>query len=60
MTYTLMIDEDQRVALLDLIKAAAPLEAPGADHPLAYWENMLVELPAHEAEAPGCLHGFCL
>lgn len=57
MGYRLLISEEQRVALLAVIKAAG---ADRPDAPLEYWEGMLEELPKVEDEDPGTLHGFCL
>lgn len=54
MAYTIMINEDQRIDLLEMIKKNGETEA------LEYWEGMLSDLPKEEAESPGILHGFCL
>jgi hypothetical protein len=56
--YTIIINEEQRVAILELIKAAKLADAPG--QPLEYWEAMLANLPAEELDTPGVHHGFCL
>lgn len=56
-SFTIIINEDQRVALLELIKAAG---ADQPDAPLEYWVGMLTSLPNDELASPGCLHGFCL
>lgn len=56
-SYEIVIDEPQRVALLELIRAA---NADTDNAPLEYWVAMLTDLPAHEAETPGMSHGFCL
>lgn len=52
--YTIIIDEDQRQALLDLLNQDQP------DPRLEYWVEMLTELPDMEAANPGIHHGFCL
>lgn len=56
--YEIMINEDQRVALLELVQNA--LHLTGRDQPLEYWADMLKGLPADEIESPGVTHGFCL
>lgn len=59
--YTLMINEEQRVALLAVLKTCdAGVSDNEVDEPLAYWQDMLTNLPAEEASAPGVTHGFCL
>lgn len=58
MAFTIMISDEQRLALLALIDSAPAVSA--LDAPLEYWPAMLAELPAVEADHPGCLHGFCL
>lgn len=57
-TYSIIISEDQRVALRALF-AANPC-ADSAGSPLEYWPEMLDCLPSSEAESPDTLHGFCL
>lgn len=56
-SYTITIDEDQRLALLDLITKAG---ADKRDSPLEFWKSMLTDLPKDEMETPGVIHGFCL
>lgn len=56
MAFTVMFSEEQRVALLALMRAAHP----SMDDALEYWVEMLEELPENEAANPGILHGFCL
>ena len=56
-SYTIIISEEQRVALLALIKAT---KADAPDQPLEYWDAMLTELPSVELAHPGCHNGFCL
>lgn len=59
-SYNVIIDEPQRAALLELLVANG-LGGNGADgHALQYWQAMLMDLPAQEAETPGMGHGFCL
>lgn len=66
MSYLLAIDEPQRLALLALLREAVAAKLPAIqsrqafEHPLDLWEAMLADLPAQEASAPGCVHGFCL
>lgn len=59
-SFTIMIDETQRVALLDLLVATNLGGNSNSDHALAYWQSMLIELPENEAETPNAIHGFCL
>lgn len=56
--YTIMISEEQRAALLDLLNANSKVDDEGL--PLEFWIGMLTELPAVEAKHPRVLHGFCL
>ena len=57
-TYTIIISDEQRESLRDIIDAHPAMTAENM--PLEYWPDMLRKLPADEAEAPGCHHGFCL
>jgi hypothetical protein len=63
-SYIIQIDEAQRLALLALINEARAAVNPSGsieeEPPLAYWDVMLSELPAMEAENPRAVHGFCL
>ncbi len=59
-TYTLEINEEQRLALLDVLRSLPSGFAAGDGQPLEYWDAMLDGLPAIEAEHPGIVHGFCL
>lgn len=54
--YTIMISDDQRTALRDLI-ANANADAP--DQPLEFWLAMPDDLPNHN-DNPQTVHGFCL
>lgn len=56
-SYEICINEPQRTALLELIRANVP---QGNEGPLDYWVSMLEGLPHDELQSPGCLHGFCL
>lgn len=60
MKYLLMINEEQRKALLEVLTGAEPEEHSGKDQPLEYWVAMLEGLPKQEAESPSVIHGFCL
>lgn len=55
-TFLLEISEEQRVALLALVRSSGS-DADGST--LEHWVGMLEELPAVEAASPGILHGFC-
>ena len=55
MTYTIMINEEQRSALEQVIR-----EQKQFIPALEYWVEMLAELPKTEAELPNVVHGFCL
>lgn len=59
MAYRIMINEQQRLALLELVKTIDQSTLTDED-PLKYWVEMLEQLPQDEAEQPRCLHGFCL
>lgn len=67
-TYNIIINETQRLALLELISspeakailAASVNRDEHEKHALMYWEGMLEQLPADEAECPGIANGFCL
>jgi hypothetical protein len=59
--YVIMINEEQRQALLTLCKR----ECPDDDHPLCFWVEMLEGLPIDEtgecsADGAPMIHGFCL
>lgn len=56
MAYTIAINDDQRQALIDLIR---PLGDLPDNHPLQFWNDILTNLPTQEKETPGVLHGFC-
>lgn len=56
-SYTIVINEEQRLALFDLINKA---DADQRDAPLEFWKSMLTDLPNGEMEHPGIIHGFCL
>lgn len=58
-SYEVVFNEEQRVALLELVRNAS-VNVNGNDAPLAYWIEMLEELPQVEAAHPGITHGFCL
>ena len=60
MIYTLIISEEQRLALLALLKGAEVGGNGDDEAPLVYWQGMLEELPEMEAATPGVHHGFCL
>lgn len=60
MTYSVMISDEQRVALLKLLADAGLGGNNDHDSPLAYWVAMLTELPEMEKENPRVLHGLCL
>lgn len=59
-SFIIEINEEQRKALLDLIKANPQVDENDNDNPLCYWTNMLDELPEVEAKHPKTIHGFCL
>lgn len=61
-SYLIMISEEQRIALQNLIKPLNITSAndPNKDNPLLYWDQMLEELPEIEKENPRITHGFCL
>lgn len=59
MGYRIMINEPQRLALLELVKTIDQSTLTDED-PLKYWVEMLEQLPQDEAEQPRCLHGFSL
>lgn len=53
-SYNILIDEEQRVALAELLAMFHFDE----DHPLMYWVEMLQDdLPE---SGPDTIHGFCL
>lgn len=58
-SYEVVFNEEQRQALLELVRGA-PDEVKNSEGPLAYWIEMLADLPNVEAEFPGITHGFCL
>lgn len=65
-SYTIIIDEAQRLAILEALQKAPPavteqeanesVEAFG----VRYLASMFRELPEDENKAPGCMHGFCI
>lgn len=65
MTYLIDINEEQRLALLTLVKRECPVEG---GHPLEYWVEMLDGIPQVEADNGSdvfgrkrpMIHGFCL
>ena len=57
MTYRIDISDEQRLALIESIKAS---EADKLGAPLEYWLFLLAKLPEVEKEYPGTLHGFCI
>lgn len=57
MSYTIVINEEQRLALLKVI-SDLNIDLEGDDHPLQYWVDMLDDLPESEAEYPGFRHSF--
>jgi hypothetical protein len=59
MAYLIQINEEQRIALLELV-TNAPVSVNGNDAPLAFWVDMLKALPTDEAAQPGAINGFCL
>ncbi len=60
MTYNIIIDDAQRLALLALLeKSQTGLNTDDSD-PLQYWQDMLRELPDMEKQDPKIQHGFCL
>lgn len=62
MAYQILVSEEQRVALIEALRAAGlgGSSSVGPEAPLEYWVEMLIDLPAVEAANPGSLHGFCL
>lgn len=69
MAYTIMISEEQRLALVEVLKAAdvkwttGPRQGGGTveEAPLEYWVDMLEDLPHVEKNGDrGMVHGFCL
>ncbi len=63
-SYNIMISEEQRVALLVLLKASErglneETQITGEPEPLVYWVSMLEDLD-NESHEPDLLHGFCL
>ena len=60
-SYDIAISEEQRVALHKiLVDAGLTGHTFASEHPLAYWVEMLADLPKNERENPNVLHGFCL
>lgn len=64
-SYTIMINEEQRQALLAILKASErglsdETQITGEPEPLVYWQSMLQGLPEHEKTCPKAIHGFCL
>ena len=63
MSYLVMISEEQRLALLELLRKAdaGGVSSEGSEEvPLEYWVDMLEGLPVDEKTDPGIIHGFCL
>jgi hypothetical protein len=67
MAYTIMINEEQRKALIVALSAAGV--GDNSEQPLQYWVDMLTDLPEIDQGqvfecSPGekrqMLHGFCL
>jgi hypothetical protein len=52
-TYTIIIDEDQRLLLIAALHALKTDDATD-------FIDMLTTLPKDESDSPGVLHGFCL
>lgn len=59
MTYTIEINEDQRLHLVAALEAANLPTDPNNDS-LHLLLDMLKEMPAIEKEDPRILHGLCL
>lgn len=59
-SYTIVIDEPQRVALHGILAALAAEHLVAMPEALEYWVAMLEGLPSDEKAHPGVLHGFCL
>jgi hypothetical protein len=59
-SYSILINEDQRKALLWLISSTEAKALKGEGAPLEYWTSMLVDIEDEELKYPGTLHGFCL
>lgn len=57
-SYEIMINEAQRLALVEILKRNSTDTLD--DAPLEYWVEMLTNLPRDEAAHPGVTHGFCL
>jgi hypothetical protein len=57
MTYNILINDDQRRALIYIITKTG-YDNEGS--PLEHWLDILADLPKDEAENPGFLHGLCL
>lgn len=57
MSYTIAINEEQRLALMKVISDLS-VDPEDEDHPLQYWVDMLDDLPESEAEDPGLIHNF--
>jgi hypothetical protein len=60
MSYLISISEEQRVALLEVLKAQPPEVTGEANTPLEFWVEMLDALPSTEAADPEIVHGFNL
>lgn len=60
MAYQIMINEEQRLALIEILANLPTNHYETAGAPLEFWTAMLEELPEIEAKHPGVLHGFCL
>lgn len=59
-SYTIIIDEAQREALLGILKGVMGECTVAVPEALEYWIPMLDDLPKEELEHPNILHGFCL
>lgn len=61
-TYNIIIDEDQRLHILEALKLAglAGQKIDPSKDSIVFLIEMLRDLPQNEASEPGCLHGFCL
>lgn len=66
-TYNVVIDEQQRLALIAILSTVDTSKLAGLEpdlitggHPLEFWVGALTDMPAVEAEHPGITHGLCL
>lgn len=67
MIYLIQINDVQRAALLEVLRAAKVGGSDDEEHPLQYWVAMLEGLPKEEVEvrkqlkvSGPIIHGFCL